>query len=436
MGKYIHISIRRNLFYLINLIIHYYLRKVDLIIINTKYNFNDSLIFTLLMLFGEFFGGLAIYLYQTFFIKEEESSIKKSSSKEKDKDKDKEKRNDNMCSNESKMSNKKKNKKKKNLGIVFIQRKPKMKRTDKILKIALLIFFSAYFDFIEFIIATTYIPRFAVISPTAEYRFGGIIIIIAALFCHYAMRIKIVRHQFYSLLIIGICLLIIIPLEIIYRGKGISFGDFFFPHMLVIGNLIFVPFTDVIEKYLLEFNFMNPNIILMCEAVLGLIFISIYSAGENPFKDIKRIFEENNTGDLILFIFLLFLYFAFSASVNVYKILVNGLYSPMVKNLAVYILNPFIYLYYFIIQNDFLSNGERNYFYFIINIIIAIIISFFGCVFNEFLVLSFCGLDHDTHFSVSRRASDFESMTDLKFINDTDTNNDENEFRNERNYYN
>ena len=74
MGKYIHISIRRNLLYLVNLIIFYYLRKVDLIIINSKYNFNDSLIFTLLMFFGEFFAGFAIQLYQTFFINEENNS--------------------------------------------------------------------------------------------------------------------------------------------------------------------------------------------------------------------------------------------------------------------------------------------------------------------------------------------------------------------------
>ena len=54
--------------------------------------------------------------------------------------------------------------------------------------------------------------------------------------------------------------------------------------------------------------------------------------------------------------------------------------------------------YYFIIENDFLSQGERNWFYFIINVIIALIISFFGCVFNEFLVLTFCGLEYETLF--------------------------------------
>ena len=379
MSKFIHIATRRNLFYILSLIIHYYLRKADLIIINTEYEFNDSLIFTLLMLFGEFLGGLAIFLYQNnFFI----------------------------------------NTKRKKKGFLIFNKQEKMKRTDNIFKIILLIFFSASFDFVEFVIATFYIPKFSVVSPTSEYRFSGIIIIIAALICHFNLRIKILKHQFYSLLIMGVCLIVIIMLEIIYRGKGVSVGDFCFGYMLVIAYLIFVPFTDIIEKYLLEFNYANPYLILMAEAVFGFILISIYSAGDDPFKDIKTIYKEKSAGQFFLLILLLFLYFSFSAGVNIYKILVNGLYSPMAKTLSVYILNPFIYIYYFIIENDFMSDGEKNYFYFIINIIIAFIISFFGCVFNEFLVLSFCGLDHETHFSVSIRG---ENAKELKLLLDDES---------------
>ena len=118
-------------------------------------------------------------------------------------------------------------------------------------------------------------------------------------------------------------------------------------------------------------------------------------------------------------------YFSFSAGTNVYKILTNGIYSPMVKTLAVYIFNPILFIYYFILGGDFLSNGERNYFYFIINMIFAIIISFFGCVYNEFLVLSFCGLDYETHYAISRRASDknidrYLSMNELDIVMDVD----------------
>ena len=376
MGSRIKITTRRNLFYIINLIIYYYIRKADLIIINKTFKFNDSLIFTLLMLSGEFFAGLSIYIYQMIFLKKEIKIIK-------------------------------------HFNIVFTIFRPKMNRSDNIFKIILLLFFSASFDFIEFIVATFYIPKFSVVSPTAEYRFGGLIIILGALLCHFNLKIKLLKHQFISLIITGILLLVIIVLEIIYRGKGVSAGEFCLGHMLVLTYLFFVPFTDVIEKYLMEFNFVNPFLALMVEATFGIIFILIYSAGEDPFKDLKRIYKDPKSGNFGLLIFLLFLYFAFSGGVNVYKILTNGLYSPMAKTLAVYILNPLLYIYYFIIENDFMSGGKRNWFYFITNVIIAIFISFLGCVFNEFFVLSYCGLDYETHFSISKRAESEHSIKEL-----------------------
>ena len=368
MGNIIKITPRRNLFYIINLIIYYYIRKAVLIIINKTFKFNDSLIFTILMLTGEFFAGLSIYIYQMIFLKKDIKQVK-------------------------------------HFNIVFTIFRPKMNRSDNILKIILLLFFSASFDFVEFIVATFYIPKFAVVSPTAEYRFGGWIIILGALLCHFNLKIKLLKHQFYSLVITGICLLIIIILEIIYRGKGVSVGEFCKGHMLVLAYLFFVPFTDVIEKYLMEFNFVNPFLTLMVEAIFGVMFILIYSAGEDPLKELKKVYKDINLGNFVLLIFLLFLYFAFSGGVNVYKILTNGLYSPMTKTLAVYILNPFLYIYYFIIENDFMSGGKRNWFYFIANVIIAIFISFLGCLFNEYFILSCCNLDYETHFSISKRAS-------------------------------
>ena len=291
-----------------------------------------------------------------------------------------------------------------------------MRPQDSFTKIILLIFFAAFFDFVEFSFATFYMPKFPVISPTAEYRFGGIIIIISALLCYYNLKMSIKKHHLVSLIIVSVCLLIIITLEIIYRGRGASPSDFLFGHLIVLGYLTFVPFTDIIEKYLLEFNFMNPFFILIMESIFGFILITIYSIGEDLFKDTKRLYEERSTGEFILLVFLFFLYLAFSAGANVYKIITNGLYSPMTKTLAVYILNPLIYTYYFALGSDFLLDKERNWFYFLTNIIIALIISFFVCVFNEFIVLKFCGLDHDTHHEITRRATSGElegRMTEL-----------------------
>ena len=293
----IHITKRRNLLYIIYLILGYFLRQVVLIIINAKYKFNDSLIFTFLMLWGEFVGGLPIYIYQRFFL------------------------------------NKTENKAIKYLGIKLIQETSTMNRTDSNLKMILLIFFTSYFDFVEFVISSFYMPKYSVLSPTAATRFGGGIIIIGALICHFVLRFKILKHQFYSLIIIGICLIIIIIPEIVVKSKDASLEEFLLSHLLILGYLIFVAMTDVVEKYLIEFNFLNPFFILTFESIFGFILISIYSAGENPFKDIKRIYNESSTGEFVLLIFLLFLYFVFSAESNIYRILTNGLFSPMVKTL-------------------------------------------------------------------------------------------------------
>ena len=296
MGNIIKISTRGNLFYVVNVIIYYYIRKIVLIIINNKYKFNDSLIFTFLMLSGEFFAGLSIYIYQILFLKKDIKKVKY-------------------------------------FKIVFNNFKPKMKRSDNIFKIVILLFFTAFFDFVEFIMATFYIPKFPVVSSTAEYRFGGFIILLSALLCHFNLRIKILKHQFFSLLIIGICLFIIILLEIIYRGKGVSIEEFCFGHIAVLAHLFFVPFTDVIEKYLMEFNFLSPFLIIMVEAIFGFVLVSIYPARQNPFQELIKLYKECSTKNFILLIFLLFLYFALSEGVNVYKILTIGLYSPMAKSL-------------------------------------------------------------------------------------------------------
>ena len=170
----------------------------------------------------------------------------------------------------------------------------------------------------------------------------------------------------------------------------------------------------------MEFNFVSPFFILLVESIFGFILISIYSIVINPFKDINRLFNECSTGDFILLLFLLFLYCIFSGGTNIYKIITNGSYSPMAKTLAVYILNPLIYTYYFIEKADFIVDKERNMLYFLINIIFALITSFFACVFDEFIVLKCCGLDYETHHEISRRASFIEFKGQI-LMNDLET---------------
>ena len=67
MKQCIRIGIRHNLFYLLMLILFNFLRNVDLIALDKVFKFNTSMIFVILMFFGEFFAGLIIYIYQNNF---------------------------------------------------------------------------------------------------------------------------------------------------------------------------------------------------------------------------------------------------------------------------------------------------------------------------------------------------------------------------------
>ena len=305
----IKISLRRNSIYIINLIIHYNMRRVIRTIINNYFSFKDSLIFTVLMVLGEFFGGLSVYIYQHLFL--------------------------------NKHKNKNKNKLNDIGNIKTLIKEDKMNRVDGNFKIFLLIFFSAFFDFIEYVFLNYFVPKLADVSPSAELRLHSISTISSCIVFIYTLKLKIGKHELYSMIIIGICLILVSITEFIFQSTVALFGELFLSYLLTYISIIIISFTDLIEKYLNQFNFLDPMLILVFESIFGIILISIYSALiKDPFNSIIKLFEELETGKIILFIFLLFLYFALCAGVNVYKILCTVIYSPMYKSIAYYILNP------------------------------------------------------------------------------------------------
>jgi len=384
----IKISTRKNILYLLLLFAYYYLRKIDGIIISKVLDFHSSFIFTFLMAFGELFGGLAIYLYQKFLFINNKSSSKR-------------------------------------FLIKIIGKKKKMNRADGWIKIIILIFFASFFDFYESIILNYIIQGLAEISPTIDQRLCFIITISSSLICTYALRLKIGRHQVFALIGMGISSGIVIILEIIFKIKGKVLSKLVIAYLLVICHLVFVTFTDVIEKYLIEYDFIDAFILLASEGAFEIVLCSIYSCVENPFKDIKNYHNnEKNKKYFPLLIFLLVLYFAFSAGLNVYRILCNVLYSPMAKSLPAYFLNPIFITYYFIFENDFTVGKKRNYIYFIINVIISIFIDLFAFIYNEFFILYCFDLEKETHFGISERSIKTNEMIemDLQII----WNNDEN----------
>ena len=218
----------------------------------------------------------------------------------------------------------------------------------------------------------------------------------------------------------NICLSIIITLEFFFKTEDIEIRSYFISYLFVFCHFIFVSFTDVIEKYLADYDFLNPLLILMSEGIFGFITTAFYSIFHNPFKELVIIYNEFETWKFILLIVLLILYFIFSLALNVYRILSNVLYSPMTKSLVTYFLNFTFIIYYFIAEKDFIIEGEKSYFYFIVNLILSVLIDFIALIYIEIIILKFCGLDKDTHERISYGANQKEIEMITNRIEDDD----------------
>jgi len=153
----------------------------------------------------------------------------------------------------------------------------------------------------------------------------------------------------------------------------------------------------------------------MYEGLIGFILSSIFSICVNPFKEIKEVFEtEQSKLKICLLIFFLVVYFLSSGGRNIYRIITNKLYSPMTRTLTDCILDSILLIFYFLFEEDFKSEEKQNILFFIINIIASFLIVCCSCVYNELFVLFFCNLEYDTYHQISKRAIVFE-----KELNDT-----------------
>ena len=204
-----------------------------------------------------------------------------------------------------------------------------------------------------------------------------------------------------------------------------SFLEFITILLLIFLIHFFNLLLDSIEKYLLEYDFLNPFLTLMLEGFFGTILTSIYSIIENPFKDLKQYYNENKIISFIFLILCLFLYLLLCGGRNAYRVVTNKIYSLMTKSLTDYIFNPLLMVYYFIVEDDFktIEKEGQNNFYFVFNLILSIIIVFCALVYNELCY----DLGHDTHSNISKRAKTIENIEMLVNQNDEDSDDEKND---------
>ena len=366
----IKFALRRNLIYPLQLIIWHFLRNVETILIGHFFNFKNSQIYTSIMFIGEFVSGLIIYLYQKHFLKKNKKPAKF-------------------------------------LSITLIQNEARMDYPDSNIKIFILIFFVAFFDLVQFYNWTVNIPRTNYISTTFLSLLNGIKPIFCSFIYYYILRLPIYRHQIFTLIILGICLIIVLIIEFFYQSINIFFTylDFIIVIFIIVLNHILSSSIDLVEKYLFEYNFLNPFYVLMYEGLFGFFISFLFFMIPNYLYDIRLTYNTLSIGKIILFTFLLLLYIILSGGRNVFRVVTTKIYNPMARVLTDYFLNPIYLIYYFSMGADFLVDEKRNIFYFTINLILSIILSICGCIYNEFIILFFCGFERNTHDQISKRAN-------------------------------
>ena len=370
------IGIRHNLLYPLMLIIFSFFRKIDSILMYDIIGVKGSLLLTLIMFLSEFLSGLILFRYHMAFLRRENKSTF--------------------------------------MGIDLIEGQTEIHSPDSNIKIYLLIFCATFFDFVEFLLQTYHIPSyFDDVSISIDIRLRSILILCSALCCYFILKFPIFRHQIFSLIIILICLIIVIFSEyyfVYYLGKN---DQIHYLLLLAFICQIFNSFLDLVEKYLLEYDFVNPFKMLMIEGFFGSIITTAYYFLPGISFEINNSKSIEESQFIILLVTFLIVYFLLSGARNSYRVATNKLYSPMTRTLADSILDPLLIIYYYFFDDDFKVDGKRNISYFIINLATSIIMVFCSCVYNELIVLFCCKLEYDTHHEVSIRAKEIEKAYEL-----------------------
>ena len=371
------IQLRPNLKYPLQLLINSSARDIENILINYFFDDTISLIYTPLMFLSEFFSGLIIHLYQ-------KQSIKKNKTKKKHQSTSKD-----LYSAKFLVKS-------------FTKEYVTMDSTTKIM---FLIFIVGFYDFVQFMISF-HTPKFINISRSIGKRLSGFLTIFDALFYYYVLRLPTYKHEFFSLIVIGICLLLVISTEFIFQEINIflSYGQFINVFLIIFVEVFCRANIDSIEKYIFEYNSVNPFYALMFEGIFGFILSFFYGLYQNPFTEIVIFKEKSSKIKFIFFIFALILYTILSGLKNSFRVITTKIYTPMTTAFMDYIFNPIYIIIYFVLEEDFINKGKKDYTYFILNLILSIIISFFNCVYNEFIILFLCGLEKDTYLQISERA--------------------------------
>jgi len=290
-------------------------------------------------------------------------------------------------------------------GVELITNEQEINKLDNDYKIILLIILSAFFD-VNGILRRKYMTTFETLFQVEhiEIRIRSREVIISSLLYYLTLKKQLYKHHKFTLIIIFICLIVNIILEF-FRSNYKTV----IMHLILMNCIsIFRVFVDIIEKYLFEYDYLDLFKLLRFKGFMAILFISPLYISKINRKEIEYFLDMEKDYKFILSILLLVLFFFLSGVKTVYRLYTVKFYSPTTRAFIDSILDIFVIIYNNQIKPD--HKGKKDI-YFIIDLISTIIMVLCSLIYNDFLVLNFCGLDHDTYLEISKRAVNIELFT-------------------------
>ena len=228
-------------------------------------------------------------------------------------------------------------------------------------------------------------------------------------FCKLILKQKYYKHSWISIGIIAFILIILFIITKQYLNEGEFYPNVLYDFLISFGFGLF----DTLGKYYMNKFYNSPYYLMFVIGILGtislLIFDSLIFSVNQNFDGIIIGFRENIINISKFFLFLL--------DIIIEWIWISGIW------LTIYYFTP---CHYFISEYIteyiyYLLNINKSDFYSTFNIIIfsfSFFINLFFClVFNEVIILNFCGLDYNTSKRIKER-----EMNDInEMYNKSDT---------------
>lgn len=238
------------------------------------------------------------------------------------------------------------------------------------------------------------------------------------------------RHHFVGGFIVFIGILIYSIFSFLQKGWKINPKNY-----LLLGLTILSSLLDVIEKYLMDFKYLSPYLIIATEGLIGIIiipllflfintfictsFISICNVSQEPVNELINainglfIRTEYIIG-IILFIIGVFFF-------NLFGMLTTKAYSPTHRSISDTITSLIIWILTSHIFKNYLKSEEEKFDTIIVKSISYIVIFFGLLIFLEIIIIDVFDLNRNTTKYINKRIEEENNNSIMKLLTESES---------------